>query len=217
MDISLFILLGLIACLLFPLLRQRFDSSKREDFIKNYVFSADLHNAIMKEHPDLDREQTNKILEGLREYFQICLGYRCKNVGMPSKLVDTAWHEFILRTREYKEFCDNAFGNFLHHTPNGSKTSRKDADKALERTWKMSCMRESINPKNPAMLPLLFSIDSALGIDDTHLSLLETPNMFSGKSGQGGGHICGGSGSKSSSSDAADGCGGGCSGGCGGG
>src|SRR3954452_16226916 len=36
---------------------------------------------------------------------------------MPSKVVDVGWHEMILRTREYHEFCRRAFGEYLHHTP----------------------------------------------------------------------------------------------------
>ena len=39
---------------------------------------------------------------------------------MPSKLVDVAWHEMILRTREYAGFCRRAFGEFLHHTPDSA-------------------------------------------------------------------------------------------------
>ncbi len=36
---------------------------------------------------------------------------------MPSQVVDDAWHEFILSTRIYGDFCRRAFGYFLHHTP----------------------------------------------------------------------------------------------------
>ena len=36
---------------------------------------------------------------------------------MPSKVVDVAWHEFILRSREYTAFCQRAFGGYLHHAP----------------------------------------------------------------------------------------------------
>ena len=36
---------------------------------------------------------------------------------MPSKAVDEAWHEMILMTREYTEFCQRAFGRYLHHLP----------------------------------------------------------------------------------------------------
>ena len=39
---------------------------------------------------------------------------------MPSKIVDEAWHEMILRTREYTNFCQRAFGDYLHHTPDST-------------------------------------------------------------------------------------------------
>lgn len=35
----------------------------------------------------------------------------------PSLIVDLAWHEFILFTRHYHEFCKTHFGRFIHHTP----------------------------------------------------------------------------------------------------
>ena len=36
---------------------------------------------------------------------------------MPSQAVDVLWHEFILYTKAYDDFCRKAFGRFLHHTP----------------------------------------------------------------------------------------------------
>lgn len=38
-------------------------------------------------------------------------------VSMPSRVVDVAWHEFILLTRVYAEFGEEGLGRFLHHTP----------------------------------------------------------------------------------------------------
>ncbi len=36
---------------------------------------------------------------------------------MPSQVVDDAWHEFILFTRAYQQYCNKALGRYLHHTP----------------------------------------------------------------------------------------------------
>ena len=36
---------------------------------------------------------------------------------MFSLRVDEAWHQFVLFTREYSEFCQRHFGRFLHHAP----------------------------------------------------------------------------------------------------
>lgn len=35
----------------------------------------------------------------------------------PSKRVDLGWHQFILNTQDYAEFCDRVAGGFLHHVP----------------------------------------------------------------------------------------------------
>lgn len=34
------------------------------------------------------------------------------------RTIDNMWHEFILLTRDYQNFCDHYFGRFLHHEPN---------------------------------------------------------------------------------------------------
>ncbi len=44
----------------------------------------------------------------------------------PSVQVDLAWHEFILCTRTYASFCQQQFGEFIHHTPGGSKTTNQE-------------------------------------------------------------------------------------------
>jgi hypothetical protein len=35
----------------------------------------------------------------------------------PTRKVDIAWHEFILFTRDYRDFCREHFGRFVHHVP----------------------------------------------------------------------------------------------------
>lgn len=39
----------------------------------------------------------------------------------PSQVVDDAWHEVILCTREYAELCRREFGRFVHHDPGGDE------------------------------------------------------------------------------------------------
>jgi hypothetical protein len=36
--------------------------------------------------------------------------------------VDEVWHAFILFTREYADFCQDIFGEFIHHVPRTSRT-----------------------------------------------------------------------------------------------
>ena len=66
-------------------------------------------------------------LDGLRAWFLACLYADGELIGMPSKVVDVAWHEMILLTREYTCFCQRAFGAYLHHTPDSTLTISMDA------------------------------------------------------------------------------------------
>ena len=43
----------------------------------------------------------------------------------PSLTVDYAWHEFILCTKAYSEFCQTYFGKYIHHHPGGSADENK--------------------------------------------------------------------------------------------
>ena len=43
-------------------------------------------------------------------------------ISMVSRKVDEVWHQFILFTREYHEFCNSVAGDYLHHSPNTSFT-----------------------------------------------------------------------------------------------
>lgn len=51
----------------------------------------------------------------------------------PSRRVDLAWHEFILYTRSYTEFCATHFGRLIHHEPGGEpETNRHQYQRTLE-------------------------------------------------------------------------------------
>ena len=49
----------------------------------------------------------------------VALGY--DKLGMHSSAVDEIWHNFILFTREYAEFCHQVCGQMIHHRPNTSR------------------------------------------------------------------------------------------------
>ncbi len=39
-------------------------------------------------------------------------------VGLtPTREIDEVWHNFILHTKFYDEYCQNNFGRFIHHNP----------------------------------------------------------------------------------------------------
>lgn len=44
---------------------------------------------------------------------------------VPSRIVDDIWHEFILFTRAYYQFCDEYLGGFIHHQPSSDVQSNQ--------------------------------------------------------------------------------------------
>ena len=200
--------------------------NKRLKFIENYKFSPVLLKRVKEKHDYLSSSDMKKVEKALRDYFYICNRANGKMVAMPSEIVDVAWHEFILFTREYQAFCQKAIGRFLHHTPTEAMRSKVSAQTGIKRAWRLACAKEKINPKTPKKLPLIFAIDKMLKIKGGFEYTLNCQGK-SAKSSSCGGycatHInctsgCGGdSGSDSSSffscsSDSSSGCGGGCGG-----
>lgn len=199
--------------------------AKREQFIRESAFPQGLLLKLIKKHPTLTLRDAQLVSKALRQYFMTYHKSKYRHVSMPSEVVDDLWHEFILYTRNYGQFCKQAFGRFFHHTPAVVLGVDKQNNAGLRRVWWYACKDENINPKDPTRLPLLFAIDAKLGIahgktyslnckDDSHLS--------------GGDSCCVGDfsdstvdGSTDGFGDASDGgiggCSGGCSGGCGGG
>jgi len=62
---------------------------------------------------------STKRAEDLFEEMKQYLGSTQSRSGhkSPSKPVDLAWHEFILFTRDYADFCQQYVGCFVHHVP----------------------------------------------------------------------------------------------------
>ncbi len=168
----------------------------RERLINTYTFPPSLLDKINKIYPHLNGNQLNQVIEGLREYFYLVAISNRRTVSMPSKVVDAAWHEFILFTKQYETFCNKVFGRFLHHTPEEVMESSKVLQSGVRLAWCLSCDRNNMDPKNPKHLPLLFAIDEKLDIEDGFKYTLEDAKRlgFNSVQGCGGGPGCGGCG-----------------------
>lgn len=162
------LILGLLAIILFIGIhtyrhgRQR----RRSDYINRFDFHPAILSKFREARPNLRQEQEELVFAALRDYFHLCNQAGRRMVSMPSQVVDDAWHAFILYTRGYQRFCHRAFGRFLHHTPAEAMSSPSQAGEGIKRAWRLACAREGIDPREPARLPLLFSIDADLKIED---------------------------------------------------
>ncbi len=153
------------------------DSNKsKKIFLANYQFPESLDKKILSTYPNLSKDDLMLVKQELKHYFEIKTAYNNQLFSMPSRVVDVAWHEFILHTRDYHKFCEQAFGHYFHHNPFSGEMSLQNLRESLLRTWIYSCNAENINPKTPHCLPILFSIDSTLNIPDGNEFSVESVN-----------------------------------------
>jgi hypothetical protein len=131
---------------------------RRRAFIESYEFPLALRRKL-REKLESD-EHVDVALEGLREWYVACLDARGEVLGMPSRVVDLAWHEMILMTHAYHAFCDRAFGHYLHHSPEA--VMDEPLDQSLARTLAVLEGRSVA----AADVPLLFAIDGRLRPED---------------------------------------------------
>ncbi len=207
--------------------RQR---ARREQFVREAAFPVVIFEKFAAKHPALGPKEQQLVARGLRQFFLSYLKSGGLRVAMPSKVVDDLWHEFILDTVRYRDFCDRAFGKFLHHSPAVKLGKVKADNEGLRRVWWFTCREENINPRKATRLPLLFALDRKLGIhggflydfDARHELRKRVAGDPNTSSGCGGGCASGFSdksidGTTDGFGDGSGGGDGGCGGGCGGG
>jgi hypothetical protein len=225
-KIILLLMLAITAIVLY----RKWIYKSRQQFLESFQMPGAVVDRFRQKHPALSGEQEALVRDALQQYFQICQRARGRFVAMPSQVVDDLWHDFILFTRHYRNFCSKAFGRFLHHTPVEAMPSPHLATAGIRRTWFHACHIEGINPKQPERLPLLFALDAQLGIANGFFYTLNCANTatsssntfcassigcggsVSGCAGDTGGYGSGDSGSDSGG-DGGSSCGGGCGGG----
>lgn len=145
----------------------------RERFVRESVLPQFLKRKLRDAYPHLSQKDAELVERGLRQFFIACMRSRKKFVAMPSQAVDVLWHEFILHTKAYESWCHSGLGFFLHHTPAETLGRHSRNNDGLRRAWYWACKDESIDPRTPLRLPLLFAIDAKLGIAN---GFFYTPN-----------------------------------------
>jgi len=130
--------------------------------IHNAPLPVGLRIKLERRFPQYSRAQIDEVVTGLRDWFHISYLAKRRVVAMPSRSVDEAWHEFILFTRQYRDYCDKTLGRFLHHVPAEAMHSQREAQEGVRRAWRLACARERIDPHKPKRLPRLFALDARL-------------------------------------------------------
>ncbi len=165
---------------------------QRQQTIREGSLPQFLKRKLREWNPDLDGRDCDLIERGFRQFFLACLRSDGKFVAMPSKAVDAFWHEFILHTRAYRDWCDLTLGRFLHHTPAEVLGPKVPINDGLRRAWFWSCREESIRPRSPTRLPLLFALDGKLRIAGGFVYATDCSGLIAGAAERAGGVVhCG--------------------------
>ena len=205
---------------------------QHEKVVREGALPQFLKRKLRETYPHLSGKDLDLVERGFRQFILACLRSNRQFVAMPSRVVDAMWHEFILHTKAYQDWCQLALGWFLHHTPALALGTQANSNDGLRRAWYWACRDEAINPHAPTRLPLLFALDAKLVIEDgyhytpdcadigrrgdaggdssgaSYCGTSFSDNSFSGESGSFGGAESG-SDSSSGDGDGGSSCGGG--------
>ena len=182
-----------IATVIFTALVIQWTNAVRQRYIREAPLPRFLQRKLRETYPHLSTRDCELVERGLRQFFMACLRSNQQFVAMPSKAVDALWHEFILHTQAYKLWCQNALGFFLHHTPADALGHKARHNDGLRRCWYWVCKEESIDPKAPSRLPLLFALDAKFAIAGGFSYVPDCSDIArkSDAGGSGGGSYCG--------------------------
>jgi hypothetical protein len=137
---------------------------QRDRAVREAPLPQFLKRKLRETYPQLSGKDCDLVERGLRQFFLANLRSGKQFVAMPSRVVDAMWHEFILHTRAYRDWCELTLGWFLHHTPAEALGAQAKGNDGLRRAWYWACRDEAIQPRRPTRLPLLFALDAKLNI-----------------------------------------------------
>ncbi len=89
-------------------------------------------NRLIKVHK-WTKKQALTAANQYRNYLFLKIKYSERDLSLPPSFdIDEVWHAHILHTQDYMEFCEQAFGYYLHHHPHHGKNNIiADADLAF--------------------------------------------------------------------------------------
>lgn len=151
--------------------------------IRDYEFPFMVKKRLKYMYPYLTTCDIDVVLDGLKDYFILILAGHMgecpvgpAGFGMPSVIIDDAWHLWILNTREYFEFCESVFGCYVHHIPDEETTdhieSRSDLlnvtnyKEDVFTAYNGYLKLKDLVTWTDEQLPILFMADNIFGVKD---------------------------------------------------
>lgn len=141
---------------------RRWVDAVREQFIRVSHLPITLKRALRAQYPSITPRQADLAERALRQFFIACLRSRGQYTAMPSLAADAMWDAFAHRSPTYAPWCRTALGYVPEYSPVQTLGKKAHFNDGLRRTWYWACCDESIDPRNPSRLPLLFALDAKL-------------------------------------------------------
>ncbi|WP_127585882.1 glycine-rich domain-containing protein [Paenibacillus koleovorans] len=91
-------------------------------------FAERLKYRVLQRHSNMTTAEYEWVFVELKRYFLMTAVLQ--QVPMFSRRVDDIWHEMLLYTREYQQFCEQFIGYPIHHTPHNEPAAMLE-----ERAW----------------------------------------------------------------------------------
>lgn len=142
----------------------RSSKTRRLAVVDAYNFPSSVRQRFAAEHRDLSAVQITLVEAATRQWFRLGVRRPKATLSMPSVVVDDLWHELVLHTRDYAQFCEAAFGRFLHHMPESAMdpaAAAANRSSQLAATLRLAQQDEGCRAD---ALPLLFRVDQELDV-----------------------------------------------------
>jgi hypothetical protein len=138
------------------------ETAARVSAVDRYQFPEAVAERFRHEHPEVHPEDTALIEAAARQWFRLIGREPRRALALPSRAVSDWWLAFLHAEDAYRQFCQDACGEFVPHRPPPSGPGEDVADGAgLVRTLK-SARRDE--PEAPNGLPWLFRVDAKVQI-----------------------------------------------------
>lgn len=86
------------------------------------------------------RHHAEEAVKQYRHFLYLNKKYGSEYTLPPSVDIDHAWHAHILYTEDYLAFCENVFGEYLHHNPHRGFSDQSTIAK-VQRDFEMNTQR----------------------------------------------------------------------------
>ncbi|MES2658028.1 MAG: hypothetical protein V4689_05390 [Verrucomicrobiota bacterium] len=83
--------------------------------VEGYINDDVIHR--FKTKLDLTQVEAEQLFLDTKRFLYICASHSDKGPFSPTEIIDKGWHEFLMFTFSYQQFCTEFLGKFVHHWP----------------------------------------------------------------------------------------------------